>query len=1151
MSEIAIKPIEQPFATLLSIQPRHLRSVRLDRDFEDPNSSLHYVVTPFVRSTVARLSAGLRDGSSSRAWRLTGDYGTGKSSLALAIARLAAGDAASIPADLGDLSPDVSLEPVLVVGEREAIGRGILRALRTLAEKHGRALKGEALAALLRDSENPAPSEVIGALQATGDALRAAGKADGLLLILDELGKNLEHVVRSSTPDDVYLLQHLAETAARSGSKPLMVVAILHQAVATYAAALPTGERREWEKVAGRFEEVVFSPPLEQSASLIAAALGVDTDAVPAALSRAARGTMAAALDLGWYGLGAPRDALIDLSCSLLPLDPLALPILARLLRRFGQNERSLFGFLSSAEPFGLLEHAGMALAQARPYRLHDLYDYVSANLVNLIDHGIHATRWQVIDGVVKSAPVRTQLDVKVLKTIGLLNLLDEPSLAASEGAVALAVAGTSVSVRREVEQSIARLRDEARLLHQRGSIGGLSLWPNSSVDLGEAFGLGVAATDGGGFTASLGPLLPRDPLVARRHYVETGALRHFERVYATAADIEAVAMRPIPPGPLSPDGRIVVVLSETAREHEDALAAASDLAPRLASTVLVAVPDPVGELAPLLRDVQAWRWVRDNVTELAGDRIAREEVGRQLAISDDRLGRALTALTDVRAEGVVTRWFHDGGTVDLPSGRSVTSYLSTVCDNAFDLSPVVRNELINRRTLSTAAARARYMLFEALSTGADSDGLGIADAGTPPERAMYLSILKPGGVHAERGGRWTIDFPAEGEDPLRLRPALTAIDDLLRSAGDARVRYEEVIALLRGGRFGIRDGLAPLFVAIYLAARWHHTAVYEDGSYLDQVGGPEFNRITKEPEHFEFQHCAIEGVRVEVFARLASTIGVEVPASELDLLDVVRPLTTFLARLPDHARRTRRLSATTVAVREALLSARDPKVMVFTDLPRACGVDPISVGEEPSEADVECFLQRMKSAVRELRDAYSSLLARLASAVGVALEIGEDDPAAIRSVAARRAARVMAAVKEPELKAFLLRLADTALDDTGWIESLASTVARKPAERWADVDEGEFAHRLPQLAKRFRRVEAASYDGTALHAAEAGDEAYRLVVTASDGREVEEVLRLGPGDSAELAAIEGRLRTLLAMHGRLGTLAAARVLMGEGAAED
>ncbi|MGO7388737.1 hypothetical protein ACCT20_36675, partial [Rhizobium ruizarguesonis] len=119
--------------------------------------------------------------------------------------------------------------------------------------------------------------------------------------------------------------------------------------------------------------------------------------------------------------------------------------------------------------------------------------------------------------------------------------------------------------------------------------------------------------------------------------------------------------------------------------------------------------------------------------------------------------------------------------------------------------------------------------------------------------------------------------------------------------------------------------GLVPLLISIYLAVNWHRTAVYEDGTYLEQVGDREFSRIVKEPEHFQLQYCVVEGVRAEIFNRLAAALGMAGPRDGIDLLDVVRPLVTFVARLPDHSRRTKQLSAATLAARNALLAGRDP----------------------------------------------------------------------------------------------------------------------------------------------------------------------------------------------------------------------------------
>src|SRR5262249_16402502 len=73
---------------LFRIAQRYLRSVQLERDFDDTLALRHYVVTPPIVAVFSRIVEGLRLGSSHRAWRITGDYGTGKSSFALMLARL-------------------------------------------------------------------------------------------------------------------------------------------------------------------------------------------------------------------------------------------------------------------------------------------------------------------------------------------------------------------------------------------------------------------------------------------------------------------------------------------------------------------------------------------------------------------------------------------------------------------------------------------------------------------------------------------------------------------------------------------------------------------------------------------------------------------------------------------------------------------------------------------------------------------------------------------------------------------------------------------------------------------------------------------------------------------------------------------------------
>ena len=1128
------------FNGLLQVRQHHLRSVQIERDFADTHTSLHYVVTPFIHSIAQRLADGFRSGSTARAWRLTGDYGSGKSSFALALVRMGLAQKRTLPPELQELRSWQRLEPVLVVGEREPVGVSVLRGLHATAQRCFRKVPRAVTNALNAGFE---PRQVIEAITALRRALAAEGLAAGLFIVLDELGKNLEFAAERAEADDIYLLQHLAELAARSGEQPVMVVAIVHQAISGYASHLASAHRREWEKVAGRYEEVVFSPPLEQAAALIAVALDVDIDACPPSLVRDAERTMAAALDLKWYGSGATHASMVELAPSLLPLDPMVLPVISRAMRRFGQNERSLFGFLSSTEPFGLMAHAAQSIDGFKPYRLHDFFDYLTANFAGLLSAGPHSTRWNQVQEILRAGGTSGD-DEAVLKTVALLNFIDDPSLAPSPETVVLAVAGVDKRRAERVRRAIIHLSRDVHILYDRGAAGALCLWPHTSVDLDEAFAAAERAIGPIEQTFDhLKRLVRTDPLVARRHYVEYGSLRHFEVVCLDSAHFEEEVQAPIQASPQSPDGRVFLVLSAT---EQDRVAAWERVAHcNLALTTMVGFPRPTGGLEPLLRDVLAWRWVRDHVPALAGDRIARTEVSRQLALAEERLRRMLVTLLDIRGSAAAgIRWRDRDGERDFSSSRNFMAHLSTLCDRAFALCPRVRNELINRRTLSSAAARARHQLIEALAVGADQPGLGLPTDNTPPERAIYLSVLQEGRIHVEHNGRWEVRIPKGAEDPLNFAPALNEIGKILRIA-DKPVPYEVLATRMRGQNFGMRDGLIPLVIAIYLRARWHETAVYEEGTYLEQVGGPEFTRINKEPEYFEFQHCAIEGVRAELYVQLGAALETRLNARPA-LLDIVRPLMTFVGKqLPDHARRTRRLAAPTVAARNALLSGRDPSALLFSDLPRAFGLDPIGADVLPGSAVVDRYVKAMAAAIRELREAYPRLLDRLAAALGAALETGET-LADMRPPVLLRARTLVPALVEPELRAFVLRLADEKLDDAPWLESLASFVARKPAERWTDSDEEEFHQRLSFLARRFRQVETIHFPGKGHD-----DSAYRIAVTCADGRQTERIFRTTAKQEEAIKRAEAELAPLIERAGKIGRIAAARLLLAGPANED
>jgi len=1120
--------IEQqpPVSSLFRIRGAFLRSVVVAEDYDDPHSSDHYVVTNLIRETVQRVSSGLQPFSSQRAWRLTGDYGTGKSSFALALARVAAGHDKRLPSDLRNLMDGkVKLEPILVTGDLESLQRSILKGIR---ETEKRAFGSSDCPSTIYSNE-----ELLELLDRLGDRMRNQRTGDGLLLVLDELGQNLRYAAQHPDEDDIYLLQRLGEKAVRSNGKPLMVLALLHQGFASYSAAADAIARKEWEKVAGRYEEIVFAQPIEQAAVLLTETLGIQEAKLPKNLQDLMRSIMRRAIKSGFYGSLAAENSLVSLAPRLFPLNPIVLPALVALLRKFGQNERSIVSFLTSFEPFSLRAFANGVSVSERLYRISDLFDYFKANLSQL-SAGPHRARWDIAESVVDKGISYGETAEKILKAVALLNMIDDPGVPSTRE-VLLASESESEP---ETAGVVKRLVSELRLLHERGTAKGLSLWPHTSASLEDLLGQADEAVEvSNSSTFAFLGYLPEKHLVARRHYVQTGNLRHFSVHYVHAKDADKELQKV--GRQLSADGTVLVVVPSS-KEEQRALFQMPMLR-ALPEHVVCGVSAPIAGVSHLLSELKRWEWVRKNAQELTFDQFARQYVREEIERLKVSLGRELEFLT----EFIVDRdrpihWFHGGQEVEIDEHRGITDYLSVVCEQLYPDCPIVLNELINRRVTQSAASRARTLLIEAVANHSTEENLGLDGDRNPPELAIYLSVLKEGKLHVKDGCLWRFASHSElKEDPCRLAPSLKRIHDLLLEADLNSVSVDRIYEELRQAPFGVRDGLLPLLVAVYLAAHWQETSVYEDGTFLLKVGGDEFQKLNKEPEVFTLQHCSVNGIRLEVYNQMAKVLGAETNQRP-DVLTVVRPLVTFAVSLPEYVRYAHEtLSPQSRKVRDILLSSRQPVTLLFRELPEALGLPAVKTKAFGAD-QINSLVNGLIGSIAELRDAYPSLLSRILKGLQDAFGLkGDFDE--FRKVITSRSVAIGIRIVDMDLKTFVLRLGDPDLPNTQWIESVATLVAKKAPERWRDIDEVFFFERLGTLVPRFKRVESIGFTGGSVDV-DKFMRCLRLTVTRPDGSEVDEVLHWNPEDEHSLHSIEKALNKLIQDHGKIALAAAARL---------
>ena len=382
----------------------------------------------------------------------------------------------------------------------------------------------------------------------------------GVLLIIDELGKLLEHASQRHEHEDVFVLQRLAEMAAGSGDQPFILLGMLHQGFHAYAERLPSTVRHEWDKVAGRFDEIVFDQPLAHTAALVAGALNIDLRRLPRPVHNAARDAAIATAETGWVGGGAAAAAALD-AARLYPLHPMLLPVTVRFFARFGQHERSLFGFLLSSEPFAVQAFATRRVAPDAWYGLAEFYDYVRAVFGHRLAGASYRNHWLRIVATIDAVADLGLIEERILKVVAILNLLDAEDLLGTDRAIAAAL---TPAARRDIDAAIKVLLDRG-LLFRRGRANAYRLWPSSSLSLEAAFETALRAVGPvERVAAALKPFLDQEPVLARRHYVEHGTLRYFEVRYVDSGELAKAIQKET-----EADGLVVVALVDTDAECE------------------------------------------------------------------------------------------------------------------------------------------------------------------------------------------------------------------------------------------------------------------------------------------------------------------------------------------------------------------------------------------------------------------------------------------------------------------------------------------------------------------------------------------------------------------------------------------------------
>lgn len=1022
------------------------------------------------------------------AFTWTGPYGCGKSTLAVVLAA-ALGRAGKARDQALAALPD-------------GLRRRLPQAMRWSRQGWcvipvvGRRADAAAVIAEAMPEPLPSPGDVVRALVEL-----AQTEPCGVLLIIDEMGKLLEYAATGR--GDAFFFQELAEAAARSDGR-LVVVGVLHQAFDDYAYRLARETRDDWLKVQGRFVDVPLSPTAEEQVELLSRSIVSDSHAdIPEVA------TVAAALARGGAA-GAAEERLRR--CW--PIGPVVACLLGPLSRRrFGQNQRSLFGFLGSAEPYGFQDFLKSTTVDSGA--LYDpvwLWAYLRANLEPSILSSPDGHRWSIAVDAVERVEERggEELEMAVLKTVALLDLFRERSGLSATPELVAAALQLSPNATRGVLDALAR---RSAIVFRR-HLGAYAVYAGSDFDI-EAAVDEVRAEMVACDYARLRATGVLTPILAKREYHETGAMRWFEVDVATLEEAEQrIDSFKASAGAA---GMFLLLINEAG----DGAARVRRLAEKLATQIgnrpiAFGLSADSYMLRELSHELVALERVQATRPELKGDAVARREVVSRLARVagelEERLRSGL-ASTAWRVPAISGEELRTSG----PAGLSAIA--SRMAAALYPMSPRIRNELINRSKPSANAMAAVRALMVAMATNADELRLGIRDF--PAEGGLYASVLERTGLHGRTGdGSFGFLSPEADEDGHRLRPLWSAARALLEERGSEGLGLDDLFSMWRARPFGVKEGLLPVLGLAFVLAERNRTSVYLDGVFCSRIGDLLTDRLLQDASSVRLRLSEITERDAAILRGVAEVVARHAPDDgtiAVDPLSVSRQLVALVMNVPAWVRRTSRLGRPALKVRDLAMSAHDPNKFMLDDLPKIAGDD----------AEVETVIAELSAGLEELAGAYTAMLASLRDLLLGELRVhGQDISERLR----RRAKAVMGVTGNYRLDAFAARL--STFDETREaLEGIASLAANRPPRDWVDRDVDAARIELASLAREFLRAEGLAHvqgrgDGRFSFALFMSDPARQGLITpeiAIDGEELARARELAESLRAVIGGKVGR----------------------------
>ncbi len=1049
----------------------------------DNGEDLNYIITPNAKLVYSQLEDGYKVGV--RAYNLVGAYGSGKSAFLKALESNITGQIKGFQTEIFD-----NFQSIKFVGEYTSLKNIFID--------------------FLKIEENSNSKNIILEL----DNYYKKSNS-GLLILIDEFGKFLEYAAKNNPEEELYFIQELAEYV-NDRRKNILFITTLHQDFNQYAFALPKVQKNEWDKVKGRLKEITFNEPVEQLLFLAAKRiekLGINkTDTELKNLFKTIK-------DSKLFPL---RDYLDEkVAQSLYPLDILSASILTLALQKYGQNERSLFSFLESNEPYNLFDYN----TEKNPYfNVACVFDYLQHNYYSFLTSKYNPdfSQWTNIKTAIERIEGHSEQNVdsaiKIIKTVGLLNLFGSSSGLINTDFI-LNYARFSLGI-----QDAEKIVDELvhlKILKFVNYLNKYTLHQGTDLDIDTALENASKQVEvPNNIIDYLNEYLNNKYIAAKSIYYTKGTPRFFE------FNLVEQPSNLIPTGEI--DGYIQLIISESISVKEIIEFSRGSEEP-----ILFVYYHNYKQIQDIIYENIKIKKIKIDYSE---DKIALNELNNFEQSNAALISKLINE--DLFSNNQNVEWFYKGEKLTITSTKDINKKLSEICDNTYFGTPVFRNEMVNKTKISSPISTARKNLIKNLIENNNKEDLGFDASHFPPEKTIYLSLLKDTGIHRLENDSYIIAQPNDES----FHHLWELGEAFLESSKYSKRNLQDFVDQLSKKPFKLKQGFIDFWLPVFLFIKRNDFALFYKDTYVLELSLENLELVSKNANEYEVKAFDVDGVKLIMFNQYRQLLqqAEKDAVTNNSFIETIKPFLKFYKEIPEYSQKTNRLSKRALLLREAITKSKYPETTFFEDFPSALGTSIVEL--QKNKEKLESYISDLQDTIREIRVSYAELVDRFEDFILNNI-IGEKlDFESYKSRLQKRFKNLKTHLLKPNQKVFIQRLKSPLDDKNSWLNSLVQVCISKSLNVISDEEEDKlytiFSDIIAEL-DNLNEISKRDFD-------EEKEEVFKIEITSFKDGLKKNLVRLPKDKINEISEKEKELKKLLGKDNRTNILILAKLLQEE-----